>query len=79
LRGAHRNRSKSTGGPLEGQAAGAVSEERADPLDQVRADPLSAEEREEQGRFHIVETPLHIEEESGDLVAEAVEGFNIVL
>ena len=39
--------SKRAGGPLECQAAGAVSDERADPLDQVRANPLFAEEREE--------------------------------
>jgi len=32
---------------LERQAAGAIYEERADPLDQIWADPLSAEEREE--------------------------------
>ena len=43
----NRDGSKAAGGPLECQAAGVVSEERADPLDQVRADPLSAEEREE--------------------------------
>jgi len=66
-------------GPLNRHAAGVVSEERADPLDQVRADPLSTEEREERGRLHVLEAPLHIEEESGDFVAEAVEGLNIVL
>ena len=64
---------------MEGQAAGAGSEKRADSLNQVRADPLSAEEREEGRRFHVVETSLHVEEESGDFVAEAVEGFNVVL
>ena len=37
------------------QAAGAIPEERADPLDKVRADPLSAEEREERGRHHVIE------------------------
>ena len=39
--------SKEARGPLERQAAGAMPEERTNPLDQVRADPLSAEEREE--------------------------------
>jgi len=57
----------------------AVSEKRSDPLDQVRADPLSSEEGEEGGRFHFVKAALHIQEESGDFVAEAVEGFNIGL
>jgi len=67
------------GRPLEPQAAGTVSEERANPLNQVQANPLSAEKRKEGGRLHVVKAPFHIEEESGDLVAEAVEGFNIVL
>ena len=56
-----------------------ISKERANPLDQVRADPLSAEEGEERGRLHVIEASLHIKEESGDFVAEAVEGLNIVL
>ena len=47
LRDSDRNGSEMARGPLERQAAGAVSEERADPLDQVWADPLSAKEREE--------------------------------
>ena len=64
---------------MEGQVAGAVSEKRPDPLDQVRADPFSGDEREEWGRLHVVKTPLDIKEESGDLVAETVERFNIVL
>jgi len=42
-----RHRSEMERGPLECEAAGAVSEERADPLDQIRADPLPVEEREE--------------------------------
>jgi len=46
-RDSDRNRSEVARGPLECQAAGAVSEERANPLDQVWADPLSPEEREE--------------------------------
>jgi len=58
---------------LERQATGVISEERADPLDQVMADPLSAEERKERGRLHVIEATLHIKEESGDFVAEAVE------
>ena len=66
-------------GPLECQAAGAVSEKIADPLDQIRADPLSVEEREEGRKLHVVETPFHIAEESGALIAEALEGFNVVL
>ena len=66
-------------GPLECQAAGAISEEGTDPLDQVWADPLSAEEREERGGLHVVETTLHIEEKGGDFVSEAVEGLNIML
>ena len=64
---------------MECQAASAVSEERAHPLDQVRADPLSAEEREERGGLYVVEAPFHIEEESGDFVSEAMEGLNVVL
>jgi len=64
---------------LKGQAAGAISEKGADPLNQVWANPFSAKEGEERRRFHIIETSLHIEEESGDFVAEAVEGFNIML
>ena len=74
-----RDRSEKAGGSLQGQAASAVSEERSDPLDQVRADPFLPEKGEEGGRFHIVKAPLHVEEESGDFVVEAVEGFNIVL
>jgi len=64
---------------LERQAAGTVSEERADQLNQVRANPLSAEEREEGGRLYVVGASFHIEEESRELVAETVEGFNMVL
>jgi len=79
LRDPNRDGGEKTGGPLERQAAGAVSEERAHPLDQVRADPLSAEEREERGGLHVIETTFHIEEESGDFVSEAVEGLNVVL
>jgi len=79
LRDAHRDGSKRAGGLSEHQAAGTVSEERADPMNQVGADPLSAEEREEGRRFHIVETASHIEEERGDFLAEAVAGFNVVL
>jgi len=66
-------------GPLERQAAGVVSEERTDPLDQVWADPFPAEEREERGGRHVVKTSLHIKEKSGDFVAEAVEGLNVML
>ena len=81
LRDPDRDASAKAGGPLKRQAVGAVSEERANPLDQVRADPLSAEESEESGRVYviIIEAPLHIEEESVDFVAEDVEGLNIVL
>jgi len=42
-----RHRSELARGSLERQAAGAVSEERTEPLDQVWADPFPAEEREE--------------------------------
>jgi len=56
-----------------------VSKERADPLDQVWADPLLAEEREERGGLHVVETSLHIEKESGYFVAEAMKGLNVML
>ena len=56
-----------------------VSEERADLLNQRRADPISAEEIEKGRRLHVVKTPFHIKEESGDLIAEAVEGFDVVL
>jgi len=41
------NGSEVARGPLERQVAGAVSAERADPLDQVWANPRSAELREE--------------------------------
>ena len=47
LRDSDRNGSEVARGPLERQAAGTVSEARANPLDQVWADPFSAEEREE--------------------------------
>jgi len=47
LRDSDREGGEMARGPLESQAAGAVSEERADPLDQVWADPLSVEESEE--------------------------------
>jgi len=47
LRDPNRDGSKEASGPLQRQVAGAIPEERADPLDQVWADPLSAEEREE--------------------------------
>ena len=47
LRDPDRDRSEKARGTLERQAAGAVSEERADPLDQVSAEPLSTELREE--------------------------------
>jgi len=79
LRDSDRNRSELARGPLERQAAGAVSEEGADPLDQVWANPLSAEEREERWGLHVVEASLHVKEESGDFVAEAVKGFNVML
>jgi len=75
----NRDRREEARGPLKRQAAGAIPEERADPLDQVWAYPLSAEESEERGRFHVIKASLHIEEESGHFVAEAVEGFNVVL
>jgi len=42
-----RDRSEEARGPLERQAAGAIPDEGADPLDQVWADPLSVEERKE--------------------------------
>jgi len=71
--------SKGARGPLEYQAAGTVPEKRADPLDQVQANPLSAEERKKGGRLYVVEASFPIEEESGDLVAEKVEGFMMVL
>ena len=79
MRDPDRNGSEEARGPLECQAAGAVLEEIAYPLDQVWADPLSAEEREEGGRLYIVEASLDIEEESGDFVLEAVKRLNIVL
>jgi len=47
LRDPDRDGSEEARGPLERQAAGAVSEERANPLDQLCVDPLFAEEREE--------------------------------
>ena len=73
LRDPDRDGSEEARGPLERQAAGAIPEERADPLDQVWANPLSAEERKERGRLHVIEAPFHIDEDSGDFVAEAVE------
>ena len=79
MRDPNRDRSKEARGPLKCQAAGAIPEERADPLDQVWADPLPAKESEERGRFHVIKASLHIEEESRDFVAEAVEGFNVML
>ena len=75
----NRDGSEEARGPLKRQVAGAIPEERADPLDQVRAYPLPAEESEERGRFHVIKASLHIEEESGGFVAEAMEGFNVVL
>ena len=62
---------------MECQAAGAVSEEEADPLDQVWAYPLPAEERKERWGLYVVEAPLHVKEESGDFVVEAVEGLDL--
>ena len=59
--------------------AGAVSEERPDPLDQVRADPFSSEEGEEGASLHIIKASLNIEEKGGDFVPEAVKGLNIML
>jgi len=47
LRDPDRDGSKEARGHLERQVAGAIPEERADPLDQVWAVPLCAEEREE--------------------------------
>jgi len=47
LRDHNRNGSEKARGPLEGQVAGAVPVERADPWNQVWADPLPAEVREE--------------------------------
>ena len=47
LRDPDRDGSEEAWGPLEGQAAGAISEEGADPLDEVWADPFSVEERKE--------------------------------
>ena len=73
LRDPDRDGSEEVRGPLQRQAAGAIPEERADPLDQVWADPLSAEERKERRRLHVIKALLHIKEESGDLVAQAVE------
>jgi len=64
---------------LESQAAGAVSEERPDPLDQVRADPLSSEEGAEGEGFQVIKASLNIKEEGGDFVLEAVKGFKSVL
>ena len=46
MRGPDRDGGEEARGPLERQAAGAIPEEKADPLDQIWADPLSAEERE---------------------------------
>jgi len=73
LRDPDRDGSEEATGPLERQAAGAIPNERADPLDQVWADPLSAEERKERWRLHVIKAHLHIKEESGDVVTEAVE------
>jgi len=47
LRDPDRDGGEGARGPLERQATSAVSEEGADPRDQVRADPFPAEEREE--------------------------------
>ena len=47
MRDPDQNRSEKARLPLEHQAAGAVPEARADPLDQVWADCFPAEEREE--------------------------------
>jgi len=79
LRDPKQDSSKEARGPLKRQVAGAIPEERADPLDQVWTYPLPAEESEERGRFHIVKASLHVEEESGDFVAEAGDGLNVVL
>ena len=79
MRNTNQDGSEHAGGPLEGQAAGAVSEERPDPLDQVRADSLSSEEGEQGVGFHVIKTSLNIKEKGGDLVSRAVKGFNIVL
>jgi len=64
---------------LERETARAISQEGADPLNQIWADPLPAEEGEERRGFHVIEATLHVKEEGGDLIAEAVEGLNIVL
>jgi len=37
------------------------------------------EEREKGRRLHVLETSFHIKEESGDLIAQAMEGFNVML
>jgi len=74
-----RDGSEGAGGPLESQAAVAVSEERPDPLDQVRADSLSSEEVEEKVGFHVIKSSLNIKEKAGDFVLEAVKGVKIVL
>ena len=79
LRDPDRDGSKEARGPLERQAAGVILEERTDPLAQVWGDHLDAEVREECGRFLIIEASFHIKKEGGDLVAEAMEGLNIML
>jgi len=79
LRDTDQDGSENAGGSLKSQTAGAVSEERPDPLDQVRADPLFPEKGEEGGGFHVIKAPFNIEEKGGDFVSEAVEGFDIVL
>jgi len=79
LRNTDRDGSEGAGPPLASQAAGAVSEERPDPLDQVLADSLSSEEGEEGVGFHVIKASLNIKEKGGDFVSEAVKGFNIVL
>jgi len=73
VRDPDRDGSEEARGPLDRKAAGAISEERADPVDQVWADPLYAERSNERGRLHVIEAPLHIKEESGNFVAESVE------
>jgi len=79
LRDPDRDGSEEARGHLQRQAAGAIPEERADPLEKGWADPHSVKERKERGRRHLIKAPCYIEKESGDFVAEALERFNIVL
>jgi len=75
----NRDRGKGPGGPVEDETAGTVTKKGNNPLNKVRAYPFVAEEGEEGRGPHIVKPTLYVEEQGGDLVAEAMKGFDMML